>query len=140
MGSPSNRSVVEAFWTALYERDFEAVKTFFGPESTYTDIATPPDDLAIGPEQIVARLTLGIEKLASYTHTPVLMISEGGVVVTEHVEHWTWSTGEEVSFGFVSVHEVSNGVITRWTDYWDLQTLLSAAPAWWIEEIAAGYT
>ena len=27
----------------------------------------------------------------------------------------------------------------RWTDYWDLQTLLSAAPAWWIEEIASGY-
>ena len=35
--------------------------------------------------------------------------------------------------------KVSEGIIRRWTDYWDLQTLLGAAPAWWIEEIAAGY-
>ena len=140
MAETNDRALVGAFWAALYERDFESVKGFFGPESTYTDVATPPEDLARGPEQIVARLTLGIGKLATYSHTPVLMISEGGVVVTEHIEHWTWSTGESVSFGFVSVHEVSDGIIQRWTDYWDLQTLLSAAPAWWIEEIAAGYS
>ncbi len=133
------KAVVTAFWKALYERDFGQVSSFFGERSTYTDIATPPDDVAVGPRQVVARLELGIQRLESYDHTLITMVAEGGTVVTEHVEHWTWHTGEQVSFGFVSVHEVEQGTIVRWTDYWDLQTLLSAAPAWWIEEIAAGY-
>jgi len=133
------KAVVTAFWKALYERDFGQVASFFGERSTYTDIATPPDDVAVGPRQVVARLELGIQRLESYDHTLITMVAEGGTVVTEHVEHWMWHTGEQVSFGFVSVHEVEQGTIVRWTDYWDLQTLLSAAPAWWIEEIAAGY-
>lgn len=135
----AEQQLVEAFWEALYRRDFDAVAGFFGPESTYTDVATPPDDLAVGPDQVVARLKLGISKLEGYDHSTVLMISEGPVVVTEHVEHWRWHSGEEISFPFTSVHVVSDGLISRWTDYWDLQTLLSAAPAWWLEEIASGY-
>ena len=95
--------------------------------------------LAHDPAQVVDRLKLGIARLEHYGHTPVLMISEGDVVVTEHIENWRWHTGETISFPFTSVHEVSDGIIRRWTDYWDLQTLLGAAPAWWIEEIAAGY-
>ena len=133
------KQIVASFWKALYERDFDKVATFFRADSTYTDIATPPEDLAVGPEQVVARLQLGIEKLDGYDHTVIGVTAEDGRVVTEHVEHWTWHTGEQVSFGFVSIHEVDGTAITRWTDYWDLQTLLSAAPGWWVEEIAAGY-
>ena len=135
----SPRETVEQFWEALYRRDFDAVAGFFGAASTYTDVATPPDDLAVGPEQVVDRLRLGIARLEEYGHTPLLMVAEGNVVVTEHIENWRWHTGETISFPFTSIHEVADGVIMRWTDYWDLQTLLSAAPAWWIEEIAAGY-
>jgi limonene-1,2-epoxide hydrolase len=135
----SARETVEQFWEALYRRDFTAVAAFFGPASTYTDVATPPEDLAVGPDQVVARLKLGIARLEEYDHTPVLMVSEGDIVVTEHIENWRWHTGETISFPFTSIHEVVDGVIVRWTDYWDLQTLLGAAPAWWIEEIAAGY-
>jgi len=137
MGTP--RETIERFWEALYRRDFDAVASFFGETSTYTDVATPPEDLAVGPAQVVARLQLGIARLEDYHHTLVLMVSEGPIVVTEHVEHWRWHTGETISFPFTSIHEVVDGRIMRWTDYWDLQTLLSAAPAWWIEEIASGY-
>ena len=139
MSASTAKATIESFWEALYERDFEKVASFFGPESTYTDVATPPEDLAVGPDQVVARLKLGIAQLEHYGHTPVLMISDGKVVVTEHLENWTWSTGETISFPFTSIHEVDNGVIVRWTDYWDLSTLLNAAPSWWIESIASGY-
>ena len=139
MASNSPREVVTAFWDALYARDFNAVASFFSATSTYTDVATPPEDLAVGPEQVVARLQLGIAQLEHYGHTPVLMVAEGNVVVTEHVENWTWSTGEQISFPFTSIHVIDGDTIARWTDYWDLSTLLNAAPAWWIESIAAGY-
>ncbi len=40
--------------------------------------------------------------------------------MTEHVEHWEWPTGERASLPFVSMHEVRDGKLVRWWDYWDL--------------------
>jgi limonene-1,2-epoxide hydrolase len=37
------------------------------------------------------------------------------------------------------VHEIAGETITRWFDYWDLQTLMNAAPAAWVEHIMGGY-
>jgi hypothetical protein len=31
---------------------------------------------------------------------------------------------------------VRNGAITLWKDYWDFNTLMSGAPAWWHERLA----
>ena len=135
----SNREVVTGFWAALYDRDWERIASFFGPESEYTDVPSPADDVAVGPDQIVARLRLGIEPITDYEHDQRLMVAEGDVVVTEHAETWRWRTGEEVTLPFVSVHELRDGTIVRWWDYWDLETLLGAAPAWWIEHIMVGW-
>jgi ketosteroid isomerase-like protein len=100
---------------------------------------TPADDVAVGPDQILARLRLGIEPITDYEHGLILMVAEGDVVVTEHTETWRWKTGEEVVLPFVSVHVLADGKITRWSDYWDLQTLLGGAPQWWIEHIMVGW-
>ena len=67
-------------------------------------------------------------------------LKHGDTVVTEHAETWHWPTGEQVTLPFVSVHEMRDGSIVRWWDYWDLQTLMNAAPAWWVEHIMQGYT
>ena len=139
MPADTNRARVEDFWRALYDRDFDRVATFFTDESEYTDVASPPEDVAYGPAQIVARLRLGLERLAGYEHDLRLVVAEGDTVVTEHAETWRWHTGEEVTLPFVSVQELRDGMILRWWDYWDLQTLLGAAPAWWVEHIAQGY-
>ncbi len=134
-----NKAIVERFWVALYARDWDGIASFFGPASQYTDVPSPEDDIAVGPEQIVARLRLGIEPITSYDHEQRLMIAEGDVVITEHAETWRWKTGEEVTLPFVSVQEVHGGTITRWWDYWSLDTLLGAAPQWWIEHIMVGW-
>ena len=60
---------------------------------------------------------------------------DGDTVVTEHVEHWEWPTGETAALPFVSMQELRDGKIVRWWDYWDLGTLMNAAPAWWVEHI-----
>jgi limonene-1,2-epoxide hydrolase len=136
----ANRAVVAAFWDALYRRDWDEVAGFFDEGSQYTDMPTPPDEVARGPAQIVARLRLGLEPISGYEHELGIVVAEGDAVVTEHAETWHWHTGESVRLPFVSVQELRDGTITRWWDYWDLQTLMGAAPAWWIEHVAAGYT
>ncbi len=135
----ANKQKVRALWGALYRRAWDAIGSFFVEESEYTDVPSPADDVARGPEQIVARLRLGLEPISGYGHTLRLMVAEGDVVVTEHSETWRWHTGEEVTLPFVSVHELRDGAIVRWWDYWDLQTLMGTAPAWWIEHVARGY-
>ena len=91
----------------------------------------------MGPDSIEARLRLGLEGLAAYEHSPGLVAEgDGGVVITEHTEHWTWATGEQVSLPFVSVQQVDDGIILLWKDYWDYQTLMDAAPAAWHERLA----
>ena len=125
-----------AFWDALYARDWEAIAGFFGPDSIYYDVPTGPGAAAKGPDDIVKRLKLGLEQLAGYDHGPATVVSEGSIVVTEHAEHWRWPTGEEVTLPFVSIMAVRDGVIGRWTDYWNMPTLMDAAPAWWHERLA----
>ena len=140
MSTEGNKARVSEFWTALYQRDWDRIGSFFVEESQYTDVPSPADDVAHGPSQIVARLRLGLERIAGYEHDLRLMVAEGEAVVTEHSETWHWHTGEEVTLPFVSVHELRDGSIIRWWDYWDLQTLMNAAPDWWIEHIMQGYT
>ncbi len=135
-----NKALVQSFWNTLYERDWTGIGRFFTDESEYTDVPSPADDVARGPELIVARLRLGLERIDSYEHHLRLMVAEADTVVTEHAETWRWHTGEEVTLPFVSVHELQGPHIIRWWDYWDLQTLMQAAPDWWIEHIMQGYT
>jgi limonene-1,2-epoxide hydrolase len=130
MASP--REVTAAFWAALYDRDWSRVRSFFGPESIYYDVPTGPSTAGVGPTDIEARLRLGLEGLVAYEHRPGIVVEgDDGVVVTEHVEEWTWETGEHVALPFVSIQHVHDGVITLWKDYWDLGTLMNAAPPAW---------
>jgi limonene-1,2-epoxide hydrolase len=140
MSVETNKERVQVFWDTLYRRDWDTIATFFAEDSEYTDVPSPDDDVARGPELIVARLRLGLERISGYEHDLRLMVAEGDVVVTEHSETWHWHTGEQVTLPFVSVHELRADTIVRWWDYWDLGTLMNAAPAWWIEHVAQGYT
>jgi limonene-1,2-epoxide hydrolase len=133
--SATNREIVERFWADLYRRDFDAVGAYFADDGEYTDVPTPADDVARGPAQIAARLRLGLEPLSEIHHDIRQIVAEGDTVVTEHVEHWHWPSGEQASLPFVSIHELRDGKIVRWWDYWDLGTLMGAAPSWWVEHI-----
>jgi limonene-1,2-epoxide hydrolase len=102
-------------------------------------VPTPDDDVARGPQEIAARLRLGLEPLEAIIHHPRNMAAEGDLVFTEHAEEWRWPTGEQVTIRFVSVHEIRAGKIVRWWDYPDLGRLLGAAPQWWLDHIMKGY-
>jgi ketosteroid isomerase-like protein len=130
-----NKAIVERLWKTLYERDFDGVGALFADDGEYTDMPTPGDDVARGPEQIAARLRLGLEPLQAITHKVRTMVAEGDTVVTEHVEIWDWPSGEHAELPFVSMHEVRDDKIVRWWDYWDMATLMNNAPAWWVEHI-----
>ncbi|GAA4952714.1 nuclear transport factor 2 family protein [Yinghuangia aomiensis] len=136
----ANKKLVAQFWQDLYDRDFDKVGAYFAEDGHYTDVPAPGAG-AYGPEQIAARLRLGLDMLSAYEHELKHIVADGDVVITEHAETWHWKTGESVTLPFVSVHEIGpDGKFTRWHDYWDFNTLMNAAPAWWLEHIAKGFT
>ena len=129
------RALIEAFWRELYERrDYEKIGSYFTDDAWYRDVPAP-DDGARGPKQIVKRIRIGHEPVERFDHEVLSMVCEGDVVITEHVEVWHFHTGESVRLPFCSVQEIENGKIKAWRDYWNLDTLLSNAPKWWVEHI-----
>lgn len=130
------RSVVLGMWAALSDRDWGRLKTYLAEDCIYLDIPVGPTAAARGPEDIVKRLKIGLEPLASYENFTGLMVSDGADVMYEHHEQWHWATGESAVLPFVTVHRVQDGKITLWKDYWDMGGLANFAPASWLEDFA----
>ncbi len=134
-----NRTLIEGFWDDLYRQDFESLVARFDSQGEYTDIVTPDDDVAVGPAQITARLTLAFDRLSDLHDERLHLLAGDDTVMTEHIEHWGWPTGETMALHVASVHEVRGGKITKWRDYWDMNVLTAAAPAWWFEHVMQGW-
>lgn len=132
----SVEQIVLGMWKALSDRDWDALKTFLDDDCLYVDMPMPAVS-ARGPENIVTRLKIGLESLSSYVNHDGLLLTNGTDVVYEHSETWGWSSGETVKLPFVSVHRVENGKITLWKDYSDFNTLLTAAPSSYVEQLGA---
>lgn len=134
-----NRALIEGFWQDLYRQDFAAVVARFDPKGQYTDVVTPEDDVATGPDEIIARLTLAFSKLSGLSDRRLHLVAGDDTVMTEHIEHWDWPTGETMDLPVATVHEIREGRITMWRDYWDMNVLTGAAPQWWFEHVMQGW-
>ena len=131
---------VLGLWKALSARDWEAVKTFLSDDCIYADMPVGPALAARGPEDIVKRLKVGLEPLASYVNHDGLLVSNGSDAMYEHSETWGWDTGETALLRFVTVHRVIDVKVTIWKDYWDLGWMTSQAPPTWLEDMAKADT
>lgn len=132
----SVEDTVLGLWKALSDRDWESVKSFLSDDCVYLDMPVGPTAAAKGPEDIVKRLRIGIEPLASYENSTGLLVDNGRDAMYEHHEEWHWTSGESVVLEFVTVHRVENGKITLWKDYWDMGSLANHAPPSWLEDFA----
>ena len=131
--------VVVGLWRALSRRDWNAVKSFLSSDCLYVDMPVPAL-AARGPDDIVKRLKMGLEPLAGYENHDGVLVSNGSDVMYEHSETWTFATGEQGVLRFVTVHEVVDGKIIVWKDYWDFNSLVGFAPRDHFEGLATGDT
>ncbi len=135
MGSEENKKIVQGMWDCLYRKDFEGVASYIAKDGLYEDVPAP-DKGAVGPANVVKRLRVGLEPVARFEHEVHRVVAEGDSVVVEHTETWHFETGEILKNDFVTIHIIKDGKIALWRDYWDMNTLLSQAPQWWIERLA----
>lgn len=135
MGTEDNKRVVAQLWECLYRKDFDGVAACMAEDGLYEDVPAP-DRGARGPANVVKRLRVGLDPVARFEHEIHRVVAEGDSVLVEHTETWHFETGEQLTNQFVTVHEVRDGKIALWRDYWDLNTMMAQAPKWWIERIA----
>ncbi len=135
MSIEQNRKTVEAMWAALSAMEWDTLKSCLHPEVFYEDVPTQ-DEGARGPESVVKRLRIAFDHLADHQHTIHHLASEGDVVFLDHTEVWTFKTGEKATNKFATMHEMRDGKISKWSDYWDVTGFVNQFPASFLEVMA----
>lgn len=136
--SAANKALVSRFWDDLYAHAFDRLGAYFSADAVYDDIPIPAAR-AVGPEAIVRKLEIGFGRVPRHVHHLHRMVAEGDTVVTEHTEDWCFAPDHVVALPFVSVQVIAGGRITLWRDYSNMDTLLSAAPGWWLEHVTSAW-
>jgi len=128
---------VRQLWRSIGNRDWAAVKAVVSDDCIFLDVPFGPTLAARGPENIVRRLKGGLENehLADWANQERLMLTNGVDVMYEHVVTYTSTNGEKTKNPIVSVHRVSDGKVSLWKDYWDLNAIANAA--WFKNSLAA---
>jgi ketosteroid isomerase-like protein len=135
MSVEANRKTVEALWNALTARDWGALAACLAPDVHYEDVPTE-DPGARGPENVVKRLRIAFDQLIDHDHQIHHLVCEGDVVILDHTEVWTFKTGEKATNQFATVHELKDGKVATWSDYWDVSGFVGQFPQWFLEEMA----
>ena len=63
------------------------------------------------------------------------MVVDGNLVSIDHTEKWTFKTGETAEHRFCTMHEVKDGLIYRWSDFWDVNKFVLQFPGWFLKEM-----
>ena len=138
MSNEQDRETIEKMWAALSARDWSALKECLHPEVHYEDIPTE-DTGAVGPENVVRRLRIAFDHLIDHQHEVHHFLIDGGVSMIDHTETWTFKTGEKAVNHFVTVQELRDGLISKWSDFWDVNRFVSQFPGWFLEEMAKAH-
>src|ERR1700759_3789490 len=106
----ANTELVLAFWDALRRRDFAGVGSYMSERGHYVDVPVlGVEEAAFGPAETEGGVLLVLEPLAGYVLEDGNIAASGDLVITEHAEEWTWSSGEHVRLPFTSGMEGRGG-------------------------------
>ena len=134
MSRAKNQEIVEKMWEALSRMDWETMKSCMHPEIFYEDI--PSDDPgAHGRENCVKRLQIAFNHLEKQEQEMHHLAVDGDIAFLDHTETWTFKRGETASHRFVTMHELKDGLVYRWSDFWDMQKFVGQFPEWFLEEM-----
>ncbi len=135
LSNEQHKATVERMWRALARMDWDTMKSCMHPEIHYEDVPTE-DPGAHGPDNVIKRLRIAFDHLTSQEQELHHLAADGDVVFLDHTETWIFKTGEKVSHTFATLHVMKDGLVVRWSDYWDVQGFVGQFPAWFLQEMA----
>ena len=130
----ANIDLIERFFGLMETMDFEAVGQLFHEEARYRDEPSHAAD-AVGPAAITAKLNNAISGLNAFPMCVDTVVGGETRVMSRRAEEWHFPTGEVLALPVMCVHEIRDGKIADWHEFWDMQSFTSQLPASWMEEI-----
>lgn len=130
----TNIDLIERFFGLLEAMDFEAASQLFHEDARYRDEPTHAAD-AIGPAAIAAKLTNAISGLDAFPMCVDTVVGDAARVMSRRSEEWHFPTGEVLKLPVMCVHEIRDGRIADWHEFWNLQHFTEQMPASWMQEI-----
>jgi len=127
--------LIERFFDSLEAMDFETTGKFFTAEGLYRDEPTHAAD-ATGPAGITAKLTNAITGLTRFVMGVDTVVGDADRVTSRRTEEWHFPTGEVAKLPVVCIHEITDGQITRWHEFWNMPSLIEQLPPSWMAEMA----
>jgi len=121
-----NADIVSAFCSAWKGRDLDKLMDFFADDAVYHNIPIDPPN--VGRESIRATIesfTSAPESIDFVVHHQAE--NADGLVMNERTDYFTFGD-TTVALRVMGVFELSDGKITHWRDYFDMQQYLSQLP------------
>ncbi|MGB8649534.1 MAG: limonene-1,2-epoxide hydrolase family protein [Mycobacteriales bacterium] len=116
---------VNAFMRAAAQRDYDAALALLADDVEYQNMMLPAvhgKDAVRGTLEALLALCTGSEWVVHRE------LAAGDVVMNERTDRFEIG-GAWVDLPVAGVFEVRDGLIARWRDYFDLQTIMAAMPA-----------
>jgi limonene-1,2-epoxide hydrolase len=112
-----NAGLVREFCVLMAKRDAEAARRYLASNAVYQNTGMPATH---GVDSIVENLAGQMAMFPdSYEYRLVNLVGEGEVVLTERQDMIRDGNGSLHAVPVMGTFVLSNGKITRWTDYWD---------------------
>jgi limonene-1,2-epoxide hydrolase len=113
--------VVTSFCDAWAALDVDGIIGFFHPDAVYHNIPVDPVQGHEAIRAFIAGFTAGWDQIAFEVLHAVV---DGNVVMTERVDHFV-SSERTISLPVMGIFEISDGLITAWRDYFDINQFMS---------------
>ena len=122
MTSEAPIDLVRRFCAAWADGDVDALLAYFADDAVYHNMPIAP---VTGKEAIrttIEGFTTGVDKIEFRV---LNLAAAGDVVLTERVDVFTTTTATTIELPVMGTFEVSDGQITAWRDYFDLNQFMS---------------
>lgn len=117
--SAQNEKTVRDFFRHFSARDLEAAMGLWARDAVYHNIPVAP---IRGIDSIRAIFSAMLEVMVSAEFELAATASAGSLVFTERIDKFRFTNGSSVDLPVAGVHEVREGKILAFRDYFDLHS------------------
>ncbi len=113
----TTKEVVQQFCELMVKRDAETLRPLVADDAVYQNTGM---EASVGVDAIIANLAAEFGMFPdSYEYRLQHIVAEGDVVMTERLDMIKGPDGTLHGVPVMGTFVVTDGKISRWTDYWD---------------------
>jgi limonene-1,2-epoxide hydrolase len=116
--------VVREFCDSWAKGDLDALMGFFTDDAVYHNIPVAPVTGKDAIRETIAGFTAGVDRVEFRV---LNIVGEGSVVLTERVDAF-YTPSVTIELPVMGAFEISDGKISAWRDYFDLNQFMSQLP------------